>query len=49
MGGELALNSQDLMKTHDNQPVIEDSGRRDVGERQGVGVCVGEGVVPSFG
>ena len=52
-GGQLALNGQNLMKTHNNKPVIDDSGRGMLEREHGEGgrVCVGGGggVVPSFG
>ncbi len=40
---------QNLIKTHNNQPEINDSGRRDVGERVRGGWSVWGDVVPSFG
>ncbi len=38
-----------LIKTHNNQPEINDSGRRDVGERVHGGWSVWGDVIPSFG
>jgi hypothetical protein len=40
---------QNLMKTHNNQLEINDSGRRDVGERARGGWSVWGDIVPSFG
>ncbi len=40
---------QNLIKTHNNQPEIDDSGRREVGERVRGGRSVWGDVVPSFG
>jgi hypothetical protein len=40
---------QNLIKTHNNQPKIDDSGRKDVGERAGGGWRVWGDIVPSYG
>ncbi len=40
---------QNLIKTNNNQPEINDSGRRDIGERALEGWSVWGDVVPSFG
>ncbi len=40
---------QNLIKTHNKQPEINDSGRRDIGERACGGWSVCGDVVPSFG
>ena len=40
---------QNFIKTHNNQPKINDRGRRDVGERARGGLSMWEDVTPSFG
>jgi hypothetical protein len=49
MRGKLALDGQELMKKHKNQPVIKDCCRSDVGEMACGGWTAGGGVVPLFG
>ncbi len=40
---------QNLIKTHNNQPEIDDSGRRDIGERARGGWSVWGDIIPLFG
>jgi hypothetical protein len=48
-GRELAVRPKLHKKTHNNQPEIDDSGRRDIGERAHGDGSMWEDIVPSFG